>query len=74
MHGISANELKDGRSQDWVTNNSQYRDGFPTLGGRGKRGPQNAQKKKTGFEFLENNAGKKLVPAKYSDSIVQIRK
>ena len=37
LQGMSASELIDGRNLDWVTNNSEYRDYFPTLGGRGRR-------------------------------------
>lgn len=74
--GLSANDLAAGNNQDWVTNNAEYRDYFPTLGGRGRRAQRReaAQKKRTGFEFLEENAGKNLAPAKYSDALRDIRK
>ena len=58
--------------QNWVKNNREYREEFPTLGGKSRK--QKAadtiqQRTLNDFPLFENNGKQTKKPAKYSDSL-----
>lgn len=61
--------------QNWVKNNREYRDEFPTLGGKSrKQRAQNTIEQRTlgDFPLFENSVNKAKKPAKFSDQLSQI--